>query len=221
MRRELRTLEASGLVVRTHGGAQLNSPIAYDERFENRFKSQLEAKQKIAIKAKELVRADMVIGLSGGTTCTALARRLRLTSDITVVTNALNIALELRGFPERRLMVTGGMMHRDSYELIGNLVAQSLQNVHMDLLFLGVVGFDPSFGFSVTDEPEASVARAFMAAAERTVALADASKICKATFARLCAPGEIGTLITDDGITPAQLEVLQKAGIEVLIAGTI
>jgi DeoR family transcriptional regulator, aga operon transcriptional repressor len=212
-------LEASGLVIRTHGGAQLRSPIAYDENFENRFKSRAEAKQKIAIKAKELVRPDMVIGLSGGTTCTALARRLRMTRDITVVTNALNIAIELRGFPERRLMVTGGMTHRTSYELIGSLVAQSLQNVHMDLLFLGVVGFDPAFGCSVTDEPEASVARAFMAAAGRTVALADHSKICKATFARLCAPDEIDILITDDGISPAHLDLLSQTGIEVIVAG--
>jgi DeoR/GlpR family transcriptional regulator of sugar metabolism len=102
--------------------------------------------------------------------------------------------------------------------LVGHLVAQSLETMHLDLAFLGATGVDLSFGFSVADEPEAVASRALMAAAGKTIVLADHSKIGQATFARLCRLPEVDLLITDDGVLPEQLTKLQEAGLKVLVA---
>ena len=218
IRRELRLMQESGLLKRTHGTAQLPTPIRYELPYENRAAHHVEAKRKIAHTAKQLIERELVIGMSGGTTCTELARQLRAMEQITVVTNAVNIALELQGQLGQRVIVTGGQLNQDSYELVGNLVVQSLQTMHLDLVFLGATGVDVGFGFSVADEPEAVASRAFIAAAERTIILADHSKIGKATFARLCPLTAVDLLITDKGITSEQQAAFHEAGLKVLVA---
>lgn len=218
IRRDLRVMQKSGLLQRTHGTAQIPTPIRYELPYENRAAQHVEAKRKIAAAAKQLIEREVVIGLSGGSTCTELARQLRAMPHITVVTNAVNIALELQGQWGKRVIVTGGQLNQDSYELVGHLVGQSLQNMHLDLAFLGSTGVDADFGFSMADEPEAVASRAFMVAAERTVVMADHSKLGKVTFARLCPLTDVDLLITDDGISFDQHTALQEAGLKVLVA---
>jgi DeoR family transcriptional regulator of aga operon len=218
IRRQLTWMEENGLLERFHGGARLPTPIAYELPYEKRLAHEMEAKRAIAAKAKSLLTSNLVIGISGGTTCTELARQLRTLDNITVVTNAVNIALELHGQPGSRLMVTGGTLNKNSYELVGDLVTQSVRNFHFDIAFLGVSGISTNFGFSMSDEPEAVAGRAFMAAAERIIIVADHSKVGKSTFARLCSLDDVDMLITDSQIAPDQLAVLEKTGLEVFIA---
>jgi DeoR family transcriptional regulator of aga operon len=213
-------MEKRGLVVRTHGGAHLANPITYESLYENRAAQALVAKRKIAAAALAHISPGSVIGLSGGTTCTELARLLRTLESITVVTHAINIALEIQAQAGRRIMVTGGLLNQNSYELVGNQVSQSLQSVHLDIAFVGVSGISSEFGFSMHDEPEAVAGRAFMAAADRTIVLADSTKVGKSTFARLCSIKDVRLLITDDQIDPKQTKLLRDAGLEILIASS-
>jgi DeoR family transcriptional regulator, aga operon transcriptional repressor len=218
VRRELRLLQENGLLERTHGAAHLPSPVRYEPPYESRAAANLDAKRAIATAARRLVRPGAVVGLSGGTTCTELARQLRSAEQLTIVTNAVNIALELQGQSRGRVMMTGGLLNQNSYELVGNRVAESLQNIHLDITFLGASGIDSGFGISMSDEPEAAVGRAFRAAAERSVVLADHSKIGRRTFARLCHLNEIDLLITDGDAASEELSILQHAGLKVLLA---
>jgi DeoR family transcriptional regulator of aga operon len=218
IRRELTVIEGSGLVVREHGTARLPSPIRYELPFEERAACQIEAKRKIAAAAARLVEPGQVVGLSGGTTATGLARQLRAMEEVTIVTNAVNIALELQAQSIKRVMVTGGIVNQGSYDLVGDLAVQGLQSVHLDLAFQGVSGIDLTFGFTVADEPDAVVARALKAASDRTVIIADHTKIGKATFARFCTLADVDMLITDDGVTTGQCAALEDAGLTVVIA---
>lgn len=221
VRRELTTMEKIGLLVRTHGAARLPTPIHYDSPYEKRAAQQIQAKRKIAAVAKKLIEPGMVVGISGGTTCTELGRQMRATERVTIVTNAVNVALELQGQLGKRVMITGGTLTEGSYELIGDQVVQSLQAVHLDLAFVGASGIDLGFGFSVSDEPEAVAGRALMASADRSVIVADHTKIGRATFARLCRLTEVNLLITDDQITLSQREALEAAGLDILVAVSI
>jgi len=218
IRRELRAMEETGLLVRTHGGAHLPSPIHYVIPYEKRAAQQVNEKRMIALAARKLVKPGMVIGIMGGTTCTELARVLRPLEHLTVVTNALNVALELQGPLSRRVVVTGGMLNQNSYELVSSQASQSLESVHLDLAFLGVSGISLEYGFSMSDEPEAAVARAFIAAADRAIVIADHSKIGQVTFARLCPLNSLGLLVTDKNIEPGQKKALEHVGLEVLVA---
>jgi len=217
IRRELQVMENKGLLLRFHGSARLPIPIRYKDLFEHRAAQQIEAKKKIATAAKRLIKSEQVIGLSGGTTSTELARQLRAVSNVTVVTNAINVALELQGF-DNHVIVTGGGLNQNSYELVGNLQTQSLQNMYLDICFLGVNGINIEFGFSVLDEPEAVASRAFKAASKQTIIIADHSKVGKVTFARFCALNEVDSLITDSGIPDDQRIALTESGLKVQIA---
>lgn len=217
VRRELSVMEKSGLLKRTHGAAYLPTPIRYDAPYENRAAQNIEEKRQIASAARQMVTPGLVIGIMGGTTCTELARQLRAMEQLTVVTNALNIPLELQGPPTKRIMVTGGILNQGSYELVGSQTSQSLQNVHLDIAFLGVSGICFDFGFCTSDEPEAVIGREFVAAADRSIVLADSSKIGKTTFARLCQLSGVERLITNNKITSDQLVRLQSAGLKVLV----
>jgi len=217
VRRHLSQLHEKGLIIRTHGGASLPHPIRYDPQFESRASRQAEAKRLIALAARSLISPNQVIGISGGTTCTEFGRLIRGMKNLTVVTNAVNVAMELRGAENIRVLLTGGLLNQNSYELIGNLVTETLKNIHLDIAFLGASGIDLTFGFSMSDEPEAVAGRAFMNSASRTVILADHTKIGKTTFARLCGINEVHLLITDEGITPQQLSTLKKVGLKVWV----
>lgn len=218
IRRELRVMEASGLLIRTHGAAHLPAPVRYVTPYEKRAAEHVEEKRAVALAACQLVEPGMVVGIMGGTTCTEMARMMRLMEHLTIVTNALNVALELQGQQNKRVMVTGGMLNQNSYELVGSHATQSLQNVHLNIAFLGVSGISPKYGISMSDEPESAVGRAFIAVADRVVVIADHSKIGTTTFARLCPLREIDLLITDGKIAPAQKKAVEQAGLEVCLA---
>lgn len=127
IRRHLAQLQDKGLIVRTHGGATLPHPIRYDPQFGSRASRQAEAKHLIALAARSLVSPNQVIGISGGTTCTEFSRLIRGIKNLTVVTNAVNVAMELRGAENMRVLLTGGLLNQNSYELIGNLVTETLK----------------------------------------------------------------------------------------------
>src|SRR5262249_2499265 len=150
-----------------------------------RVAEQAAAKQAIAHAARSMIAPGSVIGLMGGTTCTELARQLRTAENLMIVTNAVNVAMELQNEQvSKRVMLTGGFINRKSYALVGNALASSLRDIHLDLAFVGASGIDPQFGVSISDEPEAAAARAFASVADRVVVLADHTKIGKRTFAR-------------------------------------
>ncbi len=218
VRRELTAMEKSGLLVRVHGAAKLPSPIRYELPFEQRAAQQIEAKRKIAATACSMVEPGQVVGLSGGTTTTEIARQLRTRKDVTIVTNALNIALESQRQLSKRVVVIGGILNEDSYDLVGDLAVQSLQHIHLDVVFHGVSGIDLKFGFSVADEPDAVVGRALKAAADKMVIVADHAKIGKTTFSRLCPLTHVDMLITDDGISPEHQQTLEHTGLNVRLA---
>ena len=217
VRRDLASLERRGLVDRTWGGARVRSPIRYLEDFSRAAQDRAEEKRQIAAEAATMVEPDMVIGLSGGTTCTELARWLR-GAQVTVVTNAINVATELYNHGRTKVIVTGGALNAHSYELVGEMAAYSLQEYRLDLCFVGSSGITEDFGFSMRDHPEAAMARQFKDISERTYVVADHSKIGRRTLARFAPLAEVDGLLTDQGLDDASRRALERAGLAVLLA---
>jgi len=220
VRRDLASLERRGLVDRTWGGARVRSPIRYLEDFSRAADDHAEAKRQIAAQAAMMVEVDMVVGLSGGTTCTELARWLR-GAPITVVTNAINVATELYNHGRTKVIVTGGALNAYSYELVGEMASYSLQEYRLDLCFVGSSGITTDFGFSMRDHPEAAMARQFKAISERTFVVADHSKVGRRTLARFAPLGDVDGLIADDGLPAQEREALAEAGLQVLLASRL
>jgi DeoR family transcriptional regulator of aga operon len=155
-----------------------------------------------------------VVGLTGGSTALEVARALAHRSDITFVTNAINIASELVGRPGLRLVVIGGIV-RSSFELVGPAAEAMLANYHFDIAFIGVDGLTPQEGCTTHDEMEAQTDLAFLRRARRSVVIADSSKIGRVTFARICMVRDVDDIVTDRGVTGEQLGRLSSAGAQV------
>ena len=217
LRRDLQALQEQGLLLRTHGGAVANGvevelPLRYREA---RHQSEKRAIGKLAA---SLVPDRSVVGITGGTTATEVARSLMTRSDITVVTNALNIAGELLLRPSLRIIVIGGAARHASYELVGPAAEAMVERYHFDVCFFGVDGMTVADGCSTHDEMEAHTDHAFIRRARRVVAVADGSKLGVTTFARICAVDEVSDLITDASADEQLLDGFRARGVNLLIA---
>lgn len=225
-RRDLDTLARQQLLTRTRGGAVGNS-VAYDLPIRYRNESNAAAKQLIAQAASALVHRGSVVGLCGGTTATAIATVLSTRSDLsepspepslTIVTNAVNIAAQLAMRPQFKVVVTGGVVHPRSYELVGPYSDMVLEGVALDLAFIGVNGVVPEHGASVNDESEAHINRLMASRAARAFMVADSSKIGVRSFATVGGAELFGGFITDDKITSDQRSAFAADGIDVIVA---
>ncbi len=217
VRRDLAALERQGLIERTWGGAKVRSPIEYLSDFKAMADKEATAKRAIAAAAAAHVEAGMVVGLSGGTTCTELARWLR-GKPVTVVTNAINVATELYNHSLTKVIVTGGSLNSYSYELVGEMVGYTLQEYRLDICFLGCSGVSTDFGFSMRDHLESAIARAFLSVSKRAIVIADHSKVGKQTLARFAPLSAIERFITDEKMDIQQYKGLETSGLNIEIA---
>ena len=215
VRRDLQALGEQRLLERSHGGAVAHGtahelPVRYRT-------GRSDEKRRIARAASELVRDGVAVGLTGGTTTTEVARMLVARQGLTVVTNALNIAVELAVRPDLKLIVTGGVARSASYELVGSMADATLRAVYVDLAFVGVDGVDAERGLTTQNEVEAATNRALMDRAKRTVVVADATKLGHVAFAEIAGIERADQLITNTGADAEQVERLRAAGLDVTL----
>jgi DeoR family transcriptional regulator of aga operon len=226
VRRDLGVLAEQRLLTRTHGGATALGS-GYELPLQYRTGRQAGAKAAIARAVADSVRPGESLGLNGGTTTTEVARalgrseRLRASNGspgVTIVTNALNIAYELSVREHVKIVVTGGVPRRQSYELVGPLVSSSLREFSLDVAVLGVDGLTGTFGATTVHESEAEASRQLAAVARRVVVVADSTKLGRATFARIVPLDRVDVLVTDAEV-PADLAAdLAAADVELVVA---
>lgn len=213
IRRDLELLEEQNLLTRSHGGAVRNGTV-YELPVRYRSTRNAEQKRRIAAAAVERAEGARTVCLSGGTTTTEVARRLR-DRELTVVTNAVNIASDLVLSERIRLVLTGGVARPQTYELIGPLAEQSLAELNVDLLFLGVDGVALN-GISTHAGVEAQTNRKMVERAARVIVVADSSKIGHSALAAISPLADVDELITDSGAPADQVEAFRQAGLEVV-----
>jgi DeoR family transcriptional regulator of aga operon len=217
IRKDLEALQNHGLIHRTHGGALPTRHGALeDPTLREKQKLHREEKVRIAAAAAGMVAEGQVVILDSGTTTTAIARALRNFQNLTIITNAVNIAVELAGSTVE-VILTGGAVRKNSSSLVGPLAEESLRRLHADILFLGVDGFDVTYGLSTPNLLEAKVNRVMVEVATRTVAACDSSKFGRRSLSLIVPPSAVQEVITDRGISKSDLRALKKAGIEVTL----
>jgi DeoR family transcriptional regulator, aga operon transcriptional repressor len=213
VRRDLQLLEEQRLVARVHGGAVARG-VLYELPLRYKVARHQQEKRRIAAAAAELVDGGTTVGLTGGTTSTEVARALSEKPGLTVVTNALNIASELAVRSNLKLVVPGGVARAASYELVGPIAEATLAGLNIDLVFVGVDGISREAGCTTHHDVEAYTNRALIKRARRAIVVADASKLGRAAFARICEIGEINDVITDAAAPAGESAALRDAGVE-------
>ena len=220
VRRDLRHLEDQNLLRRTHGGATARNHIVRDLPVSEKAAKHAEEKRKIGAAAAALVENHDHIILASGTTVWQIARHLGPSPDLarlTVITNAMNVALELTGSPEVEVHVLGGLIRNTSTSVAGPIAEKVLSQFTCRKLFLGVDGFDIQYGLTTSNALEAHLNMRMIEAAEQVIVVADASKFGLRSFGRICGIEEVHQVITDASISPATVAQLEEAGISVTV----
>jgi len=217
IRNDLEVLHGRGQLHRTHGGAlPLDAGALIDPSLREKEKLHDEEKQRIGKAAAGLIKEGQSVVLDSGTTATAAARALREYRQLTVITNAVNIAAELAG-TSIEVILTGGILRAKSFSLVGPLAEDTLRRLSADILLLAVDGFDVHFGLTTPNLLEARVNRVMMEIARRTIVICDSSKFGRRSLSIVAPPSAVHQVITDGGLAKSDLRTLRQAGIEVTI----
>ena len=217
IRQDLEVLHSHGLVHRTRGGAlPVRTAALLDPSLQEKAKLHRKEKQRIALAAGRLVKEGQSVVLDSGSTTTAVARALRDFRQLSVITNAVNIAVELAG-TKVEVILTGGTLRENSFSLVGPLTEETLRRVSADILFLGVDGFDVHLGLTTPNLLEAKVNRVMMDISRRTVVVCDSSKLGRRSLSLIAPPSAVHQVITDRQIARSDLRALREAGIEVTL----
>ncbi|HTQ96405.1 MAG TPA: transcriptional repressor AgaR [Candidatus Acidoferrum sp.] len=217
IRKDLEFLHHQGQLERTHGGAlPVKTGALMDSSLQEKERLHRQEKVHIAAAAARMVGKGQVIILDSGTTTTAIARACRQVKNLTIITNATNIAAELADSPVE-VILTGGVLRRNSYSLVGPLAEESLRKLSADLLFLAVDGFDVRYGLTTPNLLEARVNRAMAESARRTVVVCDSSKFGRRSLSLILPTSAVHETITDNGIPKQDLKALREAKIAVTL----
>jgi DeoR family transcriptional regulator of aga operon len=217
IRKDLKLLEDKKLLFRTHGGGTLTNPYTVDRHVNEKEKIQSSEKMDIGLFGASLVEPNDCIIIASGTTVLSLARNIKAKGSLTVITAALNVATELNLQPEIEVLILGGILRKSSSSATGNYAEKILEDFSCSKLFLGVDGIDIEFGLTTTNVMEAQLNRKMIAAAQKTIVLADSSKFGKRGFGRICGLEDVEQIITDKGISEHMVKTLKGMGIEVSI----
>ncbi|MET7387312.1 DeoR/GlpR family DNA-binding transcription regulator [Streptomyces sp. NPDC005385] len=225
VRRDVRALEAEGLLDRRHGGAVLPGGFTRESGFPQ--KSHLATAEKTAIAdlAAGLVEEGEAIVVGAGTTTQELARRLARIPGLTVVTNSLLVAQALAHANRVEVVMTGGTLRGSNYALVGSGAEQSLQGLRVSRAFLSGSGLTAERGLSTSNMLSASVDRALVQAAAEVVVLADHTKLGADTMFQTVPTDLITRLVTDeppahDDRAATELQALADQGVQIAVAGS-
>ena len=217
IRKDLDYLHAKGQVQRTHGGAlPLTAGAMSDPTLQEKMRQHSQEKQRIATAAARLVQEGQCVMIDSGTTTTVVAQALRHFRHLTVITNAINIAADLAG-TDFEVILTGGTLRKNSFSLVGPLAEDVLDEMHADILFLGVDGFDLEIGLTTPNVLESRVNRAMVKAAKRVVVVCDSTKFHRRSLSRIVPPPSVHCIITDKGLSESDAEALRGRDIEVIL----
>jgi DeoR family transcriptional regulator of aga operon len=217
IRKDLQALHHLGQLERTHGGAlPVKTGALYDRTIREKERLHRREKLRIAAAAAEMIRHGQVVILDSGTTTTAIAKACHHFKNLTIITNATNVAEELAG-TSVEVILTGGTLRKNSFSLVGPLAEESLHRLSADLLFLAVDGFDVRYGLTTPNLLEARVNRAMAEAARRTIVVCDSSKFGRRSLSLILPTSAVHETITDRNISKKDLKALRAAHVDVTL----
>ena len=222
IRRDLEKLERQHMLRRIHGGAVLADTLSFsvyadDLTFQKNIGKNSEEKTRIALAALTHIHPGDTIALSPGTTTTRLAQVLRQSPvpHITVVTNAVNIAMELAGIPDITLTLVGGLLLPDFFALVGPLAEQALSQMYFAKAFIGVTGLSLEHGLTGPNQLEAVTHRLTIEHARQTIVLANATKLGYVALHSIAPLATMHALITDQNASDEFVNELQARSMTV------
>jgi DeoR family transcriptional regulator of aga operon len=219
IRGDLDALAGLGAVVRSHGGALKRGEAPEDVPITVKETLHHAEKVRIGHAAAQMICDGETVILDSGTTTAEIARQIRFLKvrSLNVITNALNIAMELANLPHVRLIMIGGVLRQMSYSLAGPPAEQTLRALHADRVFLGVDGLDPEIGLMTPDVVEAQLNAVMIQVSREVIVAADASKFQRRSLSVIAKLDVVHKVITDSGVGPDVLSALRARNVDVIV----
>jgi len=216
VRRDLAFLEDAGELRRIHGGAAIADSTEVEPLFDDKTALAAPEKRRIAAAALKLIHPKGLIYLDGGSTVLELACLLIPYHQLTVVTNSLRI-VEIFKSSGPRMIITGGECRLLSQTFVGPLTRGVLDQMHVDLAFMGTIGVSSLKGMTTTDPAEAFTKEQVIKSATKTILLADSTKFSKTSFVKFGSINQLAVTISDKKMPPTEQEAFRRQGCELIL----
>lgn len=223
IRRDLENMEARNMLKRIHGGAMRLDPQPEEgmlyTSFEKRQRERSFYKEEIAREAATHIHEGQSVALDSGTTALVLARVIKETfRSLTVVTNSLAVANELADADGITLVVTGGVYRADEEAFVSDIATLIFSKINVDIFFLTTCGISVERGITYQRMDEVLVQNKMMEASERTIVIADSSKLGVNSLVKMCGIDAVSMIITDSKAAGEQIEAFENAGVRVVVS---
>ncbi len=197
IRRDLEKLENEGYVIKSYGGAVLNENANLDLPFNIRKNKNVVGKQKIADIISQTIHDGDFIFLDASSTAVAIAKTIKGKKGLTIITNSLEIAIELLDVPDCKVISTGGEIVSTAFGLVGHVTDKTIRSYYVDKAVVSSKGLDIDKGFTDSDERHANNKRSMLESARVKILAVDSSKFDRVSFAKIGDLRDITMIVTD------------------------
>lgn len=213
IRRDLDKLEREGYATKTYGGAILGNSTKTDLSYTIRNKTNVEAKNDIADRVVSLIEDGEHLMLDDSSTSLYIAKKLKEKKNLTVITNSVELVMELADVEGWTVMLTGGRLKPDSLALVGQQTQAMLRTFHVDTTIFSGKGIDPNAGVTDSSEFHAETKQSMLAAAKRRILALDSSKFNKISFVRITDLTGVDLIVTNEKPESTWLSLFERKGI--------
>lgn len=217
IRKDLQELEEEGLIKRVHGGAVLVHNTKFEPAFYEKVDKYMEEKRSIGKQAASMVEDGDTVAIDAGTTNLQVARNI-IANNLTIITNSLDIAIELSSNPTNEVIVIGGTLRSNTRALIGPIASGILKNMRVDMAFVGANGISLEHGITTPNMDEAQTKREIIESAERAIIVCDHSKFDEICFAKIVDFNKIHYIVTDNNLDEGVRRTYKEKGIRIITA---
>lgn len=214
IRRDLEKLEKEGLAVKSYGGAVLNDSTSIELPFNERKHHQVEGKQKIANLVAELIEDGEHVMLDASSTAVYVAKALKRKNHLTVLTNSIEVLLELADTTGWNIISTGGVLDEKYLALVGSKTAETVQQYNVEKTIISCRALDGKKGFSESSSEFAQIKKGMIRSGRQVILVADSSKFYHFAFAKVGDLKDIDVLVTDEKPDKQMEKLLEEAKVE-------
>lgn len=214
IRRDLEKLVNDGYAIKSYGGAVINENTNIDLPFKVRKNHNVIGKQRIAGLFNKMVKDGDSIMLDASSTAVYVVKALKDKKNLTVITNSVEIIIELLDVPDWKILSTGGVSREGSFALVGPQTDRMLRSYHVDKAVISCKGIDLQAGITDSDELHADNKRTMLESAREKILVVDGSKFGKVAFNTIAGLGEITSVVTDEKPDEQWLKAMEAAGTE-------
>ena len=219
IRRDLDKLEKEGYATKTYGGAILGNSTKTDLSYTIRNKTNVDAKNQIAALASRLIEDGDHLMLDDSSTSLYLAKKLKEKKNLTVITNSVELVVELNGIDGWTIILTGGRLKPDSLALVGDQTQQMLRGYHVDNAVMSCKGIDLEAGVTDSSEFHAQTKQSMLRCAKKKILILDSSKIDKVSFIDIAPLDAFDIVVTNTAPSKPWLDFFADHNVECLYPG--